>query len=260
MRYILFACLSATGCHGGDNFISFVPDIKAIEQDKLTQVQYEKRSWEYFLQHLPIKQKPIVNYKGESLSDQTKNAGIIDFDIGVQDLQQCADAIMRLRAEYLFSQNKQSQIGFHFTSGHYYSFNQYCSGKRPKVRGNRVDFYQTSSCNSTHENLRRYLDIVYAYAGTISLAKELKQAEDFSAGTIIITPGSPGHCSIVIDEAVNQKGERLFKLAEGYTPAQSIYVVSNPNDTKLNPWYKLERGTITTASYIFKNYRLKKFE
>jgi hypothetical protein len=248
------------GCHGGESFVSIISEKKIIKEEKPTQVQFAKGSWQHFLRHLPINQKPIVNYKGEILSDQTKNAGVIDYDIGLQDLQQCADAIMRLRAEYLFAQNKQDRIGFHFTSGHYYSWNDYCKGKRPKVQGNRVQFYQTSSCNPTHPNLRRYLDIVYAYAGTISLAQELKDADNFSVGTIIITPGSPGHCTIIIDEAINEKGERLFKLAEGYTPAQSIYVVSNPYNKELNPWYRLEKGIIATSSYIFKNYQLKKFE
>jgi len=108
--------------------------------------------------------------------------------------------------------------------------------------------------------LRRYLYIVYAYAGTISLEKELKAANDFAVGTVVIHGGNAGHCFIIVDEKKDTNGERLFKLVEGYTPAQSIYVFSNPYDLKNSPWYNLKRNTIETASYTFTNYKLKHFE
>lgn len=78
--------------------------------------------------------------------------------------------------------------------------------------------------DKTHASLRKYLNILYAYASTISLCKELKPANNFEVGTVIIVPGSPGHTCIIVDEAINTKGEKFYKLAEGYMPAQSIYV------------------------------------
>ena len=223
-------------------------------------VHYPPDSWQYFLQHLPIKEGPILDYQGNEISFQDKHVALINYDIGTTDLQQCADALMRLRAEYLFNQRRFSEIGFHFTSGDYYSWEEYCKGRRPRVRGNKVHLVTTIPSAKTHESLRKYLDIVYTYAGTISLNKELKPSDDFEIGTIIIQPGSPGHCCIIIDKAVNKEGENVYKLAEGYTPAQSIYVLSNSSDKEISPWYKLNKGIIQTSSYTFTRYSLKKFE
>jgi len=222
--------------------------------------KYNVRSWQYFLQHLPIIDKPIVDYRGLPIYNQQKHVGIIPYDVGTSDLQQCADALMRLRAEYLYQQNRYNEIGFHFVSGDYYSWRKFCDGIRPVVKGNRLQYIRGSSCDKTHESLRRYLDIVYSYAGTISLAKELKQADDFEVGVVIIYAGSPGHCFIIIDENTNEKGEKVYKLAEGYTPAQSIYVLRNLKEGGNSPWHKLKKGIIETASYKFISYKLGRFE
>jgi hypothetical protein len=225
-----------------------------------TSIKYSSDSWQYFLQHLPVVNKPVVDYRNRQIEYQEKSAGIIPFDVGTTDLQQCADALIRLRAEYLFQQKRYSEIGFHFVSGDYYTWNDYCSGLRPVANGNGIKFVHTSESEKTHESLRRYLDIVYTYASTISLSKELKTTNAFEIGTVVIYAGSPGHCFIIIDEATNSRGEKVYKLAEGYSPAQSIYVLRNLNEGGISPWYLLKKGVIETASYRFENYKLGKFE
>jgi hypothetical protein len=220
----------------------------------------DKNSWEYFLQHLPEKEGPVVDYKGNPVPDQQKSAAIIDYDIGNRDLQQCADALMRIRAEYLFSRKQYADIRFHFTNGDGYTFLDYCSGRRPVPAGNGVRFTTVKPVAINRQTLRRYLDIVYAYAGTISLAKELQPAERFTIGTIVITPGSPGHCFIIVDEATTAAGDPVYKLVEGYTPAQSIYVLQNLSEPQLGYWHRLSNGEIKTATYHFTSYQLKRFK
>jgi len=224
-------------------------------------LSYPPDSWQSFLQHLPTENKPIVDYRGNLIGDQEKHFAILTFDVGSSDLQQCADALIRLRSEYLYSQKKYAQIGFHFNSGIYYSLTDYLKGIRPVFKNRQQILAQTDRVSElSHISLIKWLDIVYAYANTVSLCKELKKADGLQTGTVIIFPGNPGHCCIIIDEAVTDIRDTVYKMAEGYMPAQSIYVLSNPYEPQWNPWYHLGKGEINTASCSFRSYYLKKFE
>jgi hypothetical protein len=241
------------------------PVLTGISMDQVkpgltSSVSFEEQSWPFFLQHLPQLNRPILDFTGSPVAYQDKHVAIVPYDVGTSDLQQCADALIRLRAEYLFARHQYAAIAFHFVSGQYYSWDSYCLGLRPVAHGNSVVFKQAAPCAATHETLRKYLDVVFTYASTISLAKELHKTDRFAVGTVVIHPGSPGHCFIIVDEAKNAQGEKVFKLAEGYTPAQSIYILRNIWADGISPWYKLQRGTIRTASYDFTVYELGTFE
>lgn len=255
--FLLLAATVFLSCKNkpASDFLSRPNTLPAFRKTVLT----DKNSWTYFLQHLPEKEGPVVDYKGRPVAFQQKHAAILAYDIGNRDLQQCADALMRLRAEYLFSQKRLAEIHFHFTSGHDYTFLDYCRGKRPVPAGNSLRFTAVPPVAATYVSLRSYLDIAYAYAGTISLAGELQPAHRFAIGTIVIRPGSPGHCFIIVDEATTASGEKVYKLVEGYTPAQSIYVLQNLSEPQLGCWHRLSTGVIKTASYTFTSYQLKKF-
>ena len=259
MRLISFVAVLFLSCSGISNpppktFDDYLPQ-PAIGPSK----KFDEQSWQYFLQHLPVKKGVVVDYKGDAVANQLKQDGIIQFDVGTSDLQQCADALMRIRAEYLFGQKRYNEIAFHFVDGTYYTYEAYCKGMRI-VPGKKISFIPLDPCSKTHETLRKYLNVLYTFASTISLAKELKKTDDFAVGTVIIYPGSPGHCFIITDEATDDSGEKVFKLVEGYSPAQSIYVLSNLEEPGINPWYHLHKGIIRTASCEFRSYQLGQFE
>jgi hypothetical protein len=243
------------------------PNLPAIDHSvkqtapDLTPLSFPYDSWFSFLQRLPTEDKPIVDYKGNPVSNQGKRFRILTYDVGHSDLQQCADALMRIRAEYLFSRKKYEEISFHFCSGMKYSWTDYLTGNRPVMKGRNQIIIQTAAiCLPSHKALREYLDIVYTYANTVSLCRELKNTNRLGIGTVIIYPGNPGHCCMIVDAAVNGKNDTLYKLVEGYMPAQSIYVLSNPFEPDINPWYHLSKGDINTASCSFRSYYLRKFE
>lgn len=257
MRISLFLML-ALGLGNCQHLPAPVGEIPPPASLAYSPVPVRDSSWQHFLRHLPARHGVVVDYTGAPIANQDKHLAVVAYDIGRRDLQQCADALMRLRAEYLFGRKQYNQIAFHFTSGHLYTFKDYCSGLRPRTRSNGVAFISGASCDMNYRALRAYLDIVYMYAGTISLCRELKPASGFEIGTIIIKPGSPGHCCIIVDEARRRDGKKVYKLAEGYTPAQSIYILKNPADG--SPWYELKEGEpVLTASYHFTRYYLKQF-
>ncbi len=214
----------------------------------------EKDSFGEFLQNITVEPDgtPILDFHGTHVGNQGKHVAVLNYDVGTKDLQQCADAVLRLRAEYLYAQQRFDEIVFHFTSGDLFSWNDYKRGMRAVVNKNKVTFVQSAEPDDSYPNFRRYLDALYLYAGTISLFHETEPILHDSllkAVDIIITPGSPGHAVIIIGHALNTSGDHLFLLAEGLTPAQSIAVNTNPLDPDINPWYRLSvQSTVTTTA------------
>ena len=218
-----------------------------------------------FLQNLPLKANgsKVLYYNGEQKQRDVYEA-VIDLDVGDKDLQQCADAVMRLRAEYLYSQQLFDTIHFNFTNGFQANYSKWMEGWRIKVSGNNVDWSKDASYSDDYETFRNYLDMVFIYAGTLSLSKEMKEIpiEDMRIGDVFIKGGSPGHCVIVVDMAENKEnGSKLFMLAQSYMPAQDIHILKNPQDNNISPWYPLDfEGSLHTPEWIFEKEDLKRFE
>ncbi len=231
------------------------------------QWQDEKQdSFGYFIENFKLKPygSQILRYDGTPISTQHLHKAVFDIDTGNKDLQQCADAVIRLRAEYLYKNKKENNIKFHFTSGHLISWNDYKNGTRAFVSGNSVSFRKTAGFDDSYQSFRAYLDLVFNYSGTISLNKEttpVTKNADLKTGDILITPGSPGHVVFIAGVCINKEGKKLFLLGEGFTPAQSIHLLSNPFDQNISPWYKLDVNTpeTKTARYIFKPTNFRSF-
>jgi hypothetical protein len=224
-------------------------------------------SFAEFLQNLPLAPagSPVLDYAGNPISNQSEHIAIINYDVGTKDLQQCADATIRLRAEYLFQQKRFDEIGFHFTSGDYFSWTDYANGIRPIISGNSVSFSKAANADDSYASFRKYLDVIYNYAGTISVNRETKPVTSnaaISSGDIIITPGSPGHAVMIVGCAKDKHNNKIYLLSESYMPAQSIHVLTNPFESGINPWYHLDLngGSIETTRYTFNTANIRRFE
>jgi hypothetical protein len=219
-----------------------------------------------FLQQIPLKPEgsAVYLYNGAKKGNQEAHAAVLEYDTGTKDLQQCADAVMRIHAEYLFSQKKFEQIHFRFTNGFEAHYIPWMQGQRLVYQGNSFRWVQKTAVDSSHQSLRSFLDYVYNFAGSLSLSKELvpiQSIENIQPGDVWIIGGSPGHAVTVMDVAINQRGEKIFLLSQGYMPAQDIHILKNPNNPNLSPWYAVTEieDELYTPEYTFQRSNLKRF-
>jgi hypothetical protein len=261
--HVSYTWLAKTDYKSSDALVNQVPVPKGYRR-----VQVTKGSFAEWLRYVPLnpKNSKVMLYDGSEKLYQKGAERIVNIEIGTSDLQQCADAVMRLKAEFHYSRSEFDKIHFNFTSGHKVSFEDWRKGKKPTVKGNSVIFSATGSqIDNSYENFKKYLRMVFSYAGTASLDKELAIADlkDLKAGDVFIKGGFPGHAVIVVDVAEKiENGSKIFLLAQSYMPAQSIHLLKNlDHNTQLSPWYPQDFGeTLHTPEWEFKSSCLKKWK
>lgn len=219
-------------------------------------VKTDANSFAAFLQALPL--KPVgthaKTYQHKIAATDAYTAAVVDLSLGDQDLQQCADAVMRLRGEYLYHQKNYNAIAFKFGSGFRCDYVHYANG----YRYHNDKWILKGKPDYSYPNFLHYMDLVFAYAGTLSLEKELKKvdsASDLKIGDVFIHGGSPGHCFIVMDMAENTTHKKVFLLAQSYMPAQDIQILQNGS-----PWFSLDKPAGIPYQELIDIKYLRRFE
>jgi hypothetical protein len=209
--------------------------------DGFKRMSADSNSFAAWLRHTGLKKdKTVYLYNGDEKPNQQAQFAVLDISTGDKDLQQCADAVMRLRAEYLFATAQFDKIIF---------------------TDNEAAVYQFTA-PFTKDHFQHYLQKVFGMCGSASLSKQLKLADFKSVqpGDVLIRGGFPGHAEIVMDVAVSNSGKIIYLLAQSYMPAQDIHVLVNPNSKSLSPWYEVnEDENIITPEYLFRKSELKRW-
>ncbi len=224
--------------------VKFIPVPEGYER-----INVEANSEGEYLRNLELKTENniVYLYNGYEKGNQSAHFAILKIDVGTQDLQQCADAVMRLRAEYLFNKKRYSEIHFNFLS----------DGK-PRY------YTDYSQGNRSYSKYRKYMNYIFSYANTASLKKELHKVDnvnEMKIGDVFIQKGNPyGHAVTIMDIAVNDNGEKIFMLSQSYMPAQEIHILNNPSYKNISPWYKInETESIYTPEWTFDREDLMRF-
>lgn len=271
--FIIFLCANLSFADGNSSSYlwksidsNYISVSKSIDQPEgFRRLKLDPDSFGAWLRYLPVitEHNSVLLFNGEKKFNQLAHHSIIDIDVGKKDLQQCADAVMRLRAEYLFSVGKFNDIHFNFTSGDKAAWIDWKNGMRPVVDGNKVLWVKKADVNGSYENFRKYMDSVFMYAGSASLSRELTSVADATKilpGDLFIQGGFPGHAVVVLDVSVNQNGDRAFIVAQSYMPAQQIHILRNPKFWN-GPWYYAKSsGKLITPEWIFNFKDLKRFK
>lgn len=230
-----------------------------------TRTEEPKTSFASWLRGLPLlpKNSPVLLYDGTPKFNQKVHAAVVDMDVGNRDRQQCADAVIRLRSEYLYSIGKAHQICFRFTNGIKVPWKKWANGFRPKLNGNKMTWAKDAPPGGGYKTFRQYLNRLFQYAGTASLSKELRplnKNELIAPGDVFIQGGFPGHAVIVVDTVSDANGNRRFMLAQSYMPAQQLHILVNPTEPSISPWYDYIPGkSLQTPEWHFKGNDLKRF-
>jgi len=233
--------------------------------DGFDRIPVDPLSFGHFLRNLPLHPQGSVlrYYNGEKKENRDVYAAVVNLPIGKRDLHQCADAVMRLRADYLRSQNRSNEIQFKFTNGFNAMYSKWMQGDRIQVSGNNCQWTKGGEKGDSDGEYWKYLEMVWNYAGTLSLSKELlpQTWNEMQIGDVLIQGGSPGHAVIVVDMAENKNThEKIYMLAQSYMPAQEIQILLNPLSPQGHVWYSMNTEcSIETPEWTFEKKQLKKF-
>ena len=224
--------------------------------------------WENYIKNLPRKRSTVVHdYQGNVIKETS--LGVLD--VRINSVQQCADAAIRLRAEFFYSRKEYDKIKFKLTCGLEVPFSKWASGYRVRVNGNNATLVKSKDTNDySRENFEEYLKVVMTYAGSASLYRDLLLYKSecncpmkVKLGDLFIIPGYPGHVIIVIDKKqINGKSYLLF--ANSWIPAQEIEIVSgyNPNGENIGnymPYSGKEGECFYVNGYEFETNNLRRW-
>ena len=222
-------------------------------------VKLPEGSFASFLRHLPLKEAGSdLHYYNGSVKQRNYDGAVVDVDFGYGVADQCADAVIYLRAVWLWRTKQYDKIHFNFTNGFRADYARWAKGERIHIDKNtwKCWYSKDTGADYSYKTFRKYLNIVFTYAGTASLEKELSPitGKELQVGDVIINGGHPGHTVIVVDKAVNKAGEAVYLLAQGYTPAQEIEI--------FNQWFciNLQVKYLETPGWYFRGNYAKRFQ
>ena len=194
-------------------------------------------------------------YNKELKSNQNAHVAVFKLPLEKEDLQQCADSVMRVYAEYFRHTGEASRIAFSLSDSFKARYQMWREGQRIVENGDSYEYVDREEFDSSDKTFKTFMRFVFAYSGTYQLetdSKRVKSLAKIRIGDIFLQSGSPGHVVMVVDMCKDSSGRKAFLLAQGFMPAQQFHLLKNPAH-ELDPWYYVDEITFPfkTPEYTF---------
>lgn len=203
-------------------------------------ISAEQGSLGSFLRDYAMKEHnaKVLLYDGSEKNNQTAHAGIFMLPLENKNLQQYADSIMRVYAEYYLSTKQYEKIVFSYSDGFKAEYAKWIEGNGINVKDGKAKWVKNDKNNNTYESFQEYMRLVFAYAGIWSMKDESSSIElkDAQIGDVFFATDDGGRVAMIVDICQNADGKKAYLLASGGKPAQEFVLLNNPLHTD-DPWY-----------------------
>lgn len=222
-----------------------------------TRLSVEPGSFAAWLRSLPLTptDTAVTRFDGSvsRAGDDEYVAGVLAVDVGGSDLQQSADALIRLHAEWLWANGAKDEISYPGGPKLTMPLARWEKGQRVVSEGANVYWaLQAKPATAEYADFRQFLDNVFTWANSASLARRAVRVEASALvpGDFFLQTKPPAHVAIVLDVATKPNGDRVALLAQALSPAESLHVLRPGRATA---WFSLrpERDVLTPHSAPF---------
>ena len=234
---------------------------RILPPEGYTRVPVDKGSFAEYLRDYPLYPDgtALPVFDGTT-KESPYTAAIFDITVGDEGYQQCADSIIRLYSDYYYENEQYDKISFMFSNGDECSYDRWKNGKRMLVLGDYSCELPAALPDDSEQQYRNYLKLVMRYAGTLSLLDESEviSPDELRTGDIIC---NKTHVVMVIDTAVNEKGEKCYLLGQSFIPAVCFHAVNNIDVD--SPWFTeeyLKQENFKVGGFPFKREDIRRWK
>lgn len=238
-------------------------ETRIIPPEGFERTPAEEGSFSEYLRKYPLLPDDIKLpvYDGSTINS-TDVAAVFDISLGDEGYQQCADSVIRLYSDYFYENKQFDKISFQFSNGDVCSYERWRKGKRMLAFAGLSLEIPAALPDDSEQQYRNYLKEVMRYAGTLSLQNESEviSADELRVGDIIC---NDVHVVLVIDEAVNEKGEKCYLIGQSFIPAVCFHVLTRTEGKEVTPWFtqkELEQESFVVGNFTFNKNDIRRWK
>jgi hypothetical protein len=226
-----------------------------------TRIAAKGSSIGHWLRMLPLSAEGTlvqdVNGRATLVASAGYAAAVVDIDMHAEE---SADALLRLHAEWRFSQGNAGGISYVSNSGRPLPFSRWLSGGRIVMKKRGWDWSPSASpvSQQTYGELRNFLDAAYQWVDPRALAIQGRTlgADDVEPGDYFVHAGKDPTLVIVLDVAKNASGEPALLLGHVAAPHQNLYVMlASPRSEWLLPRPTNDISPLGVKPFVWKEHR-----